>query len=141
MPAVLTYDPKQVAVIYGGVTLTGFTDGTFITAERNEQMFNLKVGVDGIGTRAKSNNKAGKVTLTFHQSSPSNDYLSSVAASDELSNLGAKPLLIRDFSGRTLLSALTAWCQKYANAEFAKEVANRVWVIETNELFILNGGN
>lgn len=139
--AVKTYDPKQVTLIVGGKIVTGFTDGTFIVAERNENMFNLKVGVDGIGTRAKSNNQSGKLTITLHQSSNSNDDLSALASADELSNTGAVPVLMKDSSGRTIVTALTAWIQKYANAEFAKEVANRVWVLETDQLIIFDGGN
>jgi hypothetical protein len=141
MAQVKTYDPKQVSVIVGGVIGSGFTDGTFVVAERNEDAWNLKVGVDGIGTRAKSGNKSGKVTITLHQSSSFNDTLSGFAQADELSNTGAVPLLIRDASGRTLCTALTAWVKKYANAEFAKEVSNRVWVLETDELVIFDGGN
>lgn len=139
--AVKTYDPKNVSVIVGGKIVGGFTDGTFINAERNENMFNQKVGVDGIGTRAKSNNRSGKITITLHQSSPSNDDFSAIQIADEQSNSGVVPVLIRDNSGRTLCSALTAWFQKPANPEFGKEVANRVWVLETDELLIFNGGN
>ena len=139
--AVAQFDPKQVTVIFGGKIIQGFMDGTFITAERNEQAFNLKVGVDGSGARAKNNNRSGKVTLTLLQTSGSNDDLSSFAAADELSSTGALPLLIRDASGRTVVSALTAWVQKYANAEFAKEISNRVWVLETDELIMLVAGN
>jgi Protein of unknown function (DUF3277) len=139
--AVKTYDPKQVTMIVGGKIITGFTDGTFILAERNENMFNLKVGVDGIGTRAKSNNQSGKLTITLHQSSNSNDDLSALASADELSNTGAVPVLMKDSSGRTIVTALTAWIQKYANAEFGKEVTNRVWVMETDQLIIFDGGN
>ena len=138
---VKTYDPKQVSVIVGGTILSGFTDGTFIVAERNDPAFNLKVGVDGIGTRAKTNNLSGKVTITLHQSSNSNDVLSAFASADQLSNSGAVPLLIRDASGRTLITALTAWVQKLANSEFAKEVSNRVWILETDQLVMFDGGN
>lgn len=138
---VKTYDPKQVAVTVGGKILSGFADGTFIKVERNEQAFNQKVGVDGEGTRAKSNNKSGKVTITLMQSSSSNDDLSAFAAADELSNTGAVPLSVRDQSGRTVVAALTAWVQKIADAEFAKEVMTRVWVFESDELNIFVGGN
>lgn len=138
---VKTYNPKDVSLIVGGRIIGGFTDGTFITAERMEAMWNLKVGVDGIGTRAKSNNRSGKITCTLHQSSDSNDYFSALTAADELSNTGAVPALLRDNSGRTLCTSLTAWVEKYANAEFAKEVSNRVWVMMTDELVIFDGGN
>lgn len=135
------YDPKQVSVIFGGTALSGFTDGTFVNLERNEQSFTLKVGVDGIGTRARSNNNSGKCTVTFHQSSSSNDYLSGVSVSDENTGSGALPLLVKDNSGRTIATALTAWVQKPANGEFGKEVSNRVWVLETDNLVLFDGGN
>lgn len=138
---VKTYDPKNVSVIVGGKIVSGFTDGTFITAERTEDMWNMKVGVDGIGTRAKTNNRSGKYTITLHQSSSSNDDLSAFAAADELSDTGAVPVLIKDNSGRSLVTSATAWVKKYPNAEFAKEVSNRVWVLETDEMVIFEGGN
>jgi len=140
--SVLTYNPKQVTLSLGAKTMTGFMDGTFILAERNDQAFHLKVGSDGEGARAKSADQSGKVTLTLLQTSPSNDDLSAFANADELSGAGEFPLLLRDASGRTLMSAVTAWIQKFANTEFAKEVVGRQWVIETDQLLIANiGGN
>ena len=138
---VKSYDPKQVAVIFRGNIIHGFADSTFILAERNEQAFNQKVGVDGEGTRAKSNNKSGKVTITLMNSSDSNDVLSAAAAADELSGKGTGSLVVNDKSGRTVIAAATAWVQKIANAEMAKEANNRVWVLETDELDMFVGGN
>jgi Protein of unknown function (DUF3277) len=141
MPGVLQYDPKNVSVIVGGKIMSGFADGTFILAERNEQAFNLKVGVDGEGTRAKSNNLSGKVTITLMQSSSSNDVLSEYAIADQTANAGAVPIEIRDNQGTTVVAALTGWVQKFANMEDAKEVSTRVWVLETDELDMFIGGN
>lgn len=138
---VFTYDPKQVSCIVGGKILSGFADGTFIVVERNEQAFNLKVGVDGEGTRAKSNNKSGKITITLMQSSASNDDLSAIAAADELSNAGVVPFYMKDNSGRSVCTALSSWIQKYANSEFAKETTTRQWVLETDDIEIFIGGN
>lgn len=138
---VATYDPKNLSMIVGGKIIHGFGDGTVIKLSRNEQAFNLKVGVDGEGTRAKSNNRSGKVELTLMQSSASNDDLSAFAQADELSNGGAVPVLFKDNSGRTLATALTAWVQKVPDTEFAKEVMTRTWVLETDSLVIFIGGN
>jgi hypothetical protein len=135
-----TYDPKLFSVIVGAKIMSGFSDGSFIRVERNEQAWNLKVGVDGEGTRAKSNNLSGKVTITLMQSSSSNDDLSAFAAADELSNSGAVPLLVKDVSGTTVCSAVTAWVMKYPDTEFGKEVLTRAWVLETDELLMLVGG-
>jgi hypothetical protein len=138
---VLTYDPKNVSMIVGGKIMSGFGDGTFIKVSRNEQAFNLKVGVDGEGTRAKSNNFSGKFEITLMQSSSSNDVLSSYASADQLSNSGVVPVLLRDNNGTTLATALTGWVQKLPDTEFAKEVTTRTWVIETDDIELFVGGN
>lgn len=138
---VLQFDPKNISMIVGGTTIGGFTDGTFILIERSENMWNMKVGVDGIGTRSKTNNKSGKYTITLHMSSPSNDYLSGLATTDENTNAGAVPILMRDNLGTTVCSSLTGWVVKFANVEDAKEVTNRVWLIESNEITMFVGGN
>lgn len=138
---VATYDPKNLSMIVGGQIMSGFGDGTVVKLSRNQQAFMLKVGVDGEGTRSKSNDKSGKIEITLMQSSASNDVLSAYASADELSNTGAVPILFRDNSGRTLATALTAWVQKLPDTEFAKEVSTRTWVFETDTLEIFIGGN
>jgi hypothetical protein len=136
-----TYDPKNISLIVGGKIITGFGDATFITVERNEQAFNLKVGVDGEGARSKNNNKSGKVTFVLMQTSSSNDDMSALAAADELSNSGVVPLYMKDHNGTTLVGALSAWIQKLPNIEEAKEVSMRTWILETDELNMFVGGN
>lgn len=56
-----TYDPSQVVATVGGRPLAGFAPGTFIEAERAEDAYSMTVGIDGEGTRSKSNNKSGTV--------------------------------------------------------------------------------
>lgn len=140
-PNVKTYDPAKFSLIFGGKIIHGFVEGTAIEVERNEQAFNLKVGVDGEGSRAKSNNRSGKVTIHLMQTSSSNDDLSAIALADELSNSGVNPLLAKDGSGRSAFAASTAWIQKVPKADFAKEIGERVWVLETNDLDVFIGGN
>jgi hypothetical protein len=139
--AVKTYDPKLVSVIVGGKIMSGFADGTYVMVERNEAAYALKVGVDGEGTRAKSNNRSGKITITLMNSSKSNDDLSGFALADELSNGGVVPCMVKDNGGTTLAACETGWVQKIANAELAKEANARTWVIETDSLNMFVGGN
>lgn len=141
MPRVLQFDPKNISIVIGGQLAHGLADGTFLTVERNEQAYNLKIGSDGEGTRAKSNNKSGKITLTLMQSSSYNDYLTGLTIADESSNTGVVPVLIKDNLGTTLITALTAWVQKFPNMEDAHEVSHRVWVLESDEINMFVGGN
>jgi type IV secretory pathway TrbL component len=139
--AAKTYDPSQVAIIVGGFQVTGFADGSFLTVERNADNFALYIGTDGEGTRAKSNNKSGRMTFTLAQSSDANAFLSALVTADELSNSGIVPVLVKDNSGTSLYSAETAWIVKHPAAEFGREIGTREWILETDSLAVFTGGN
>lgn len=139
--AVKTFDPKQVALIFGGQIMEGFGEGTFIAVDRNEDAFALAIGSDGSGTRTKTNNRSGTFTLTLQQSSPSNDVLSAFALSDEASNGGIFTGLMKDNSGRSINAGETCWIKKFPTQEMSNETSNREWVIETDNLEVFVGGN
>lgn len=137
----LTYDFKQVVVIFNGFQIQGYAEGAEVSIEYNEDMFTLQVGADGPGTRSKSNNESGRVTLPLMQSSPSNDVLSAFADADRLSNAGTGPLLIKDVSGRSLFTAEQAWIVKKPAANYGNEASAREWILETDVLIASLGGN
>lgn len=136
-----TYDPKQVVLIVGGVQITGFADGTFITVRRNSDAWSLQMGVDGEGTRSKSNDKSGQIEVQLMQSSQSNGYLSNLALADELSNGGIVPAMVKDNGGSSLHAAEQIYVKKTPDADYAREAGPRVWVLETDNLQNFIGGN
>lgn len=136
-----TYDPKQILIIFGGVQITGFADGTFVTVRRNADMWSLQMGTDGEGTRSKSNDKSGQIEFTLMQSSQSNVFLSNMALADELGNAGIAPAMVKDNLGSSLHAAEQAYVKKIADAEYAKEAGPRTWIIETDNLQSFVGGN
>lgn len=136
-----TFDPKQHQLIVGTNIISGFAKDTFIKVARAEDAFVMDVGVDGEGTRSKSNNKMGTFEITLMQSSASNDVLSALALSDELSNGGLVPVMLRDASGRSLYAAEQAYIKKIPDSERARVVGSHVWVLETDSLNMFHGGN
>lgn len=136
-----TYASKKVQAIFGGVVLTGFMEDSFVEVDRNSDSFSLMVGADGEGARAASADQSGKVTVRLLQTSASNDYLTGCLVIDELTQLGAKPLLIKDGSGRSLDTAIEAWITKPPKKIFSKGIEGREWVIETDKLIMFSGGN
>jgi len=139
--SVRTYDPASVSVLIGGVPISGFADGTFISVERNNPKFQMVSGADGIVSRSKSNDKTGTMTLTLAQTSPSNDVLEGIAALDELSSTGIVPVMVKDNSGRSVHFAGNAWIQQDPTAEFGKELSNREWTFDLADYVPFNGGN
>lgn len=139
--ALTNYDPAQVSVIFAGIPISGFADGTFVSIDQNEDSFALTIGSDGEGVRARSNNDSGRVTITLLQSSESNDLLSAAHNADKGTGNGVAPLLIKDNTGRTIIEANTAWIVRSPAQEFAREASSREWIIETNKLNQFVGGN
>ena len=138
---VKTYDPKQVQIIIGGQTISGFADGEFINVERDEDMFTKVSGADGEVSRAKSNNKMGTMTLTLLGTSASNDILSAFAVADELSNSGIVPIICKDSLGTSTLFAGEGWVKKMPAYTASKEISTRAWVFDLAEVEIFIGGN
>jgi hypothetical protein len=108
---------------------------------RNEDSFTLKVGADGETTRAKNANKSGKLTLTLMQSAVSNEVLSALQAGGRASGNATFSVQVKDARGTSIWNAATAWISKVSDAEYAKEVTSREWVIETDELIPFVGSN
>lgn len=139
--SVRTYDAKDVSIILGGVPITGYADGTFVSVERDEDAFTKVVGADGDTSRARSNHNGGMVTITLMQTSPSNKVLEDLATLDELTNAGIVPIMVKDNSGLSLYSSDTAWIKKRATSNFGKEIDNREWIVDVADLIMLNAGN
>ncbi|MCG8433490.1 MAG: DUF3277 family protein [Gammaproteobacteria bacterium] len=137
------YDPSEVSITLGTITVEGYADGTFVTVEDDEDAYSMQVGSDGESTRSKSNNRGATITLTTLQGSSSNDLLSALHNLDRNSSGGAgiRPLLIKDNNGTHLYTAETAWVQKRPGSEFAREATGREWTIRTNNLVSLDGSN
>lgn len=140
--SVRTYDPRNVQIILGGIPLSGFADGTFISVSQDEDRYTKTVGADGETSRARSNNKTATATITLKQTSQSNDVLSGLVLADDASNGGVVPLMIKENgTGATLVFAQAAWVQALPEVTYSKTVEDREWTIATSRCDIFVGGN
>lgn len=137
--SVNTYDPGRVLVDFLGQRITGFADGTFVMVERITDVFTSVAGADGEVGRVRSRDKRGKITITLAQFSDSNPILSAALAADELLGTGVGPVFIKDLEGNSIAQASNAWIVKPASMEFGKDMADREWVLECDDLTIFVG--
>src|SRR3990167_825532 len=136
------YDPSRVSVSWGGINITGFAEGTFIEAERDEDAFTKYVGSQGEVCRTRNLNRSGKVTITLMATSPINDLIDMYATTDDLVGLGGVwPLSINDFYGLLRVFATEAWVMKKPKVERAKEAGTVVWVFDCATIAIEPRGN
>lgn len=135
-----TYDPGKVTTSFLSNTLGGFADGTMVVVKRRSDAFTLTIGSSGEGCRNRSQDKSGEIEITLLASSASNDVLNAAADSDEKDGTGVGAFQIKDLNGTSICHATNAWIKKKPDMEFAKEVSNRVWVLETDEIEMTEGG-
>ena len=133
------FDPKSVKVTVAGVNLVGFSEEK-VTVERANNSWELNVGCDGEATRVKSNDLSGTITVTLQQTSPSNDFLTTVFYNDQNNDECVK-IEIVDSSGKSKIIADKAWVEKMPDATYAKAHSDRQWVFRTNNVGYYLAGN
>ncbi len=137
-PVHRNYDPGLVLVNFKGVELVAIED---ISAERAEDMFSLNVGAQGDSAFVRSRNKSGQVQITFMQTSPTLDYLSTVVADDELFGDGEGPLFIKDLNGTTFVEDQNARITKMPGMQRGKDLNNVQWSFSCPQMTIFIGGS
>jgi hypothetical protein len=135
-----TVDPKLMIVTFGGVPLTGWAEDQF-DIEKAEDLFNEMVGCTGETARVHVNNSNATAKLSFLQTSPSNDYLSTMALRDYQTNAGVLPFTVKDVLGTTLIFSPMAYVKKPANVSSGKAVKTRDWNLYLVNVQFFVGGN
>jgi len=129
---VRTYDPKLVKILFEGIPMTGYADGTFVMISVPEDFWEKKRGADGTIDRTAKNIFDVQVTLTLKGTSLSNSVLTQFHARDKQFGTGKFSVFIEDLNqGVPLLVAREGWIVKYPDTEKSDESSNKEWVIDT----------
>lgn len=129
---VTTYDAKDVSVIVGGVYLTGFAEGTFVSYEKTEDRWAISTGSMGDTARAKVNNPLGTITVTLQQTSPQVSYLNKLAKSGKL----VEARVIHKGTNTEKIGGTQCFILKEASGEFSNEISNREFTIQVLDMTI-----
>jgi Protein of unknown function (DUF3277) len=126
MGQVTQYDSKNVSAQADSIYITGFADGTFIEAEKNEDNHTPSVGAQGDVVVAKTNDPTGVITFTLQQTSPSVAYL------DRLANTGAMvPFwVISNNLPKEKVGGQFCSVAKPANKSFSNEAESREFEVQ-----------
>lgn len=137
-----SYTFRQVVSTVGGIPVTGFAESVAVEVESDKELFTKQVGADGQTTRSQQTNITGKITFHLMQTSASNDYFSALAVLDRATMAGARPITVRDASGRTVIATSAGWVHKMPKADFEVNSKERTWVFDCTDLTVqLIGGN
>lgn len=146
--AVHKYNPKKITGSWKGqigtrefaVQFSGYMDGTFVTAEYDEEAATKHIGAQGEASVVLNCNKGAKIVITLIQGSDVNDKLSDLVGDANRNYLPVGVLTFEDLNGTTKIKAAEAWILKTSKVEFGKDITAREWTFDTGEADIHVGG-
>lgn len=138
--AIATINPKKFRGTFGPVIFSGYADDV-VSIEYPDDAFEVVRGADGQVTMVNKSVDDVRVTVTFKQSSSTNDQLSVIHKADKLSGAGVLPLVFADGSGTTVLFADAARIVKAPTVDFGNSAKDRVWTFHTGPCELHIGGN
>lgn len=139
-----TWNGAELTVVIGVTPISGLSDGDSVTATRTNPLYNSRAGNDGAVGRARVTDKRGTVEIRLLQTSEVNDLLSALFNMDSLSDEGSfvGPIIVKDLSGTTQITAGQAWLQNIGDVGFESgQVGERIWTFEAADLKFWIGGN
>lgn len=137
-----TYAAEKVVVTVGGVIVTGWGDGDYITAKYDEDRYMAKVGADGEVGRSKNASRLGTIEMVLSSSSKANDELSSLFNLGQIGGIDSPvPVAVSDLSGRDAAFCSNGWLMTTPEMVKGKEVGERTWVFQCADLTLNFGGN
>jgi hypothetical protein len=122
-----TYDAKGCSITLGGIIVTDFADGDFISVTGMGDNFEAVTGADGSENRNNKNLTGCDVTITVSQTSLTNDLFSTKHILDKLTNAGTAAFLFKDVNGTSIVSAGQAYIKGFADMNNGNALATRAW--------------
>lgn len=122
------YSPKDVAISFNGIAITGFAPDSFVRLRRNSALLGETVGAAGELSLTKIADRTGEVEIELMQTSASNLLLSAVALATENGGpVTVGVLMIQDPSGSVLATALNAYMKSFPEVELGAEQNSKTW--------------
>lgn len=122
------YSPKDVAISFNGIAITGVAPDSFVRLRRNSDLLGETVGAAGELSLTKIADRTGEVEIELMQTSGSNLLLSAVALATENGGpVTVGVLMIQDPSGSVLATALNAYLKSLPEVELGADQNSKTW--------------
>jgi len=144
-----TFAPNDVTIIItqqsSGIShiLSGFSEDSIISIERNSDTFELYTGADDTNTRIYKANTSATCTIPLQQTANSNDILTALYVNDKNTrdSSGLFSLTVKDNSGRSAYFAEESYIAVVPSSSFGNDMQLREWVIHCVRMETFIGGN
>jgi hypothetical protein len=136
------YAPDNVISIVGTQAVVGYHEGSFVEIDRTVDTAELEIGSDGEATMTIKPNQSGSFKFTLQQSSPTNDYFTTLFSALQQKNtaIAVVPVSVQDKNGTSIASCKQGFIQKVTKITFADKPEAREWTFLTGYLNTSPGG-
>lgn len=120
----------------------GSAEDEFFTAEQGTPSFVFTEGMDGSGSRSKTNSRWVKMSVAYIQGASLNAVLSAAITLDENqpNGAGVGTFSLADLSGTSAIFCPYAWLTQRPSMSIKRKPSERKWLIEAMwETFIVGG--
>ena len=136
MASLTRYDPARLFVTWGGLPLSGFAPGTFLTIRRDDPVWRSVKGTNGELRRLRQKSKSGTVDLTLRHTASFNQALGALVKIDELTASMIAPLVIIDKLNASGSASVDAYIAAFPDLTYSKSEPDITWtfVCETIDM-------
>lgn len=143
------WNPKKITSSFKGTIgqrpfavdlSTGFMDGTFLTAEFDEDRVTPHTGADGTTTFVLNPNETASLVITLVQGSAAHQELSNLVPSAKRNYMPVGTWNTDDLNGGTAIKSSGSVIRKHAPVAFGKDVQGWAWSFILAEAEINVGG-
>ena len=137
------FDPSQFNIVFGGVTMQGFSESTMAKFEFDSESMSDVAGVDGEVSRSKNMDRRAKLTVSLMQTSDTNDLLSAMYNAQRLATNGddVAALRVEDLNGRLVISGPESWIMDTPKPSYGKTASEYEWVLRIANAEAFFGGS
>ena len=141
MSKISLIDPSQLKLNIMGVTVEGFTKGTFVTVNKNDPTFTQKRSLKGKTQVRKNSNSFYSFNFTLDSGVSSNAWIHMLYQMQESYGIAFPvPVLFRDAMGTSTFFCKAAYLQE-PQATFGNESTTREWTLICNDVTHVIGSN
>lgn len=142
MTTLFNYIPSEVNVLLAGIMpIEGFVDGTFVSIDKDVMPYRSRTTADGRTVRLYNSSQIYTVTITVHNGSSANTFLTKLWQLDEITQRAKFPLMVKDGSGSDLFFSATSWIEGLPTLSKSNSVDTRTWRIKCSSAVINYGSN
>lgn len=139
MSNIFTYSPKEISIVIGGYTISGWSS---VTITPGSPKFTIVKGIRGKNTRLFNPDQSAEVSISVPLTNDLNMAFNMISKFDIANKNGRLNILIKDHINGEVFQSNDAFLTGESSRNYSESVSDRVWSIQCmTAIWDHNGAN